>query len=54
MRDRGAERACGCSLRVDVDPLRIVGRLGETVDALLLDLAPLGEELLPDESWITI
>ena len=40
MGDRCAERAGGGALGVDVDPLRVVGRLGETVDALLLDLAP--------------
>ena len=33
-----------------LDPLRVVGRLGEPIDALLVDLEPLGRpELLADQ-----
>ena len=49
MRDRRPERP-GCSgLGVGVDPLRVVRRVGELVDPLLRDDAPLGEEVLPDQ-----
>ena len=41
MRDRRAERALGLrALDVDVDPLVVAGQLGEPVDVLLGDLAP--------------
>ena len=45
-----AEWAFGCAYRIRVDPLRVVGRLGEPIDALLVDLEPLGRpELLADQ-----
>ena len=40
VRDRRAERAVGGALRVDVDPLVVVGCVGERVDALLGHLEP--------------
>ena len=40
MGDRRAERSLGGALGVDVDPLRIVGRRCEGVDALLRHLDP--------------
>ena len=42
MRDRGAEGAVLGALGVDVDPLVVVGRVGEEADALLRDLDPVG------------
>ena len=39
--DRPAERATGRALRVDVDPLMVVGGVGEHIDAVLCDLEPL-------------
>src|ERR1017187_5881504 len=39
--NRGAERACSGTLRIDVDPLVIIGRIRERVDLVLSDLAPL-------------
>jgi hypothetical protein len=50
VRDRRPERARCCALRVDVDPLRVVGRGGEAVDPLLRHLEPRGRaELGADE-----
>src|SRR3954463_16332811 len=40
MRDRAAERRIPGALAIDVDPLEVVDRLGEGVDALLRDLEP--------------
>ena len=40
MRDCAAERAAGRALGVHVDPLVVVGRVGESVDPVLLDPAP--------------
>ena len=42
MRDRAAERSGGGSLGVDVDPLVVVGGVGEGVHAFLVDGEPLG------------
>src|SRR4051812_18365895 len=49
--DRGAERALGLgALHVDVDPLVVARHVGECVDQLLGDLAPLARaHFLPDE-----
>ena len=50
MGNRRAERALGSTLRVDVDPLVVAGRVREAVDPLLVDLQPLGRaELLSDQ-----
>ena len=51
MGDRGAEGALGLgALDVDVDPLVVAGELGELVDVLLGDRAPLARaDRLPDE-----
>ena len=44
MRDRGLERRFGCGARgIDVNPLAIVGRLGEPIDPLLCDLNPVAD-----------
>ncbi|GAA1519778.1 hypothetical protein GCM10009761_22720 [Agromyces terreus] len=40
MGDRPAERSGGRALDVDVDPLAILGGLGERVDTGLVDLEP--------------
>src|SRR4051794_14028797 len=40
MGDRAAELGIFCPLTIDVDPLVVVDRLGEGVDALLGDLDP--------------
>jgi hypothetical protein len=40
--DRSAEGARGRALGVDVDPLVVLGRVGEEVHAVLRDLEPLG------------
>ena len=42
MRDRPAERAAGRTLRIDVDPLMVIGGVREQIDALLCDLQPIG------------
>jgi AcrR family transcriptional regulator len=42
VRDRGAEGARGGLLRVDMDPLVVAGGLREQIDALLVDLQPVG------------
>ena len=42
VRDRPAEGAAGGPLRIDVNPLMILGGVGEEVDALLGDLQPFG------------
>ena len=42
MRDRRTERSLSRTDRIDVDPLVIIGRVGEQVDALLRDLQPIG------------
>jgi len=45
MRDRAAERRLASrAFRVDVNPLMIAGRVGETVDASLVDLDPAAHE----------
>lgn len=47
MRDRAAERRLAPrTLRIDVNPLVIAGRVGETVDATLIDLDPAARERL--------
>ena len=49
VRDRAAERPLGGPLPVHVDPLVVVGRVRELVDAVLRDLDPLrGADLLAD------
>ena len=49
MGDRRTEGAFLRALDVDMDPLVIVGRIGELVDAVLGDLEPLaGTEILAD------
>ena len=40
MGNRRAERALGSTLRVDVDPLVVAGRVREAVDPLLVDPQP--------------
>ncbi len=52
MGDRGAEGALGLGpINVDVDPLVIAGEIGEGIDVLLSDRAPLTRaDLLPDQS----
>ncbi len=45
--DRAAQGAPRCPFRVDVDPLAVLGRRGESVDALLGDREPVGETHLP-------
>ena len=40
MRDRRAERPSGGKLRIDVDRLPVLGRLGERIDPILGDLEP--------------
>ena len=42
MSDRPAERAVCRTLGIDVDPLMVVGGVGEQIDALLCDLQPIG------------
>ena len=42
VRDRPAERTVRRALGVDVDPLMIVGGVGEQVDTVLVDLEPFG------------
>ena len=49
MRDRRTEGAGGGAVGVGVDPLRVVRGVRELVDPLLLDRAPLGDELLSDQ-----
>jgi hypothetical protein len=47
VRDRAAERRLAPrTLRIDVNPLVIAGRVGETVDATLIDLDPAARERL--------
>jgi hypothetical protein len=41
VRNRGAKRPVSGALRVDVDPLVIVSRFGEVIDAVLIDGQPL-------------
>src|SRR6266702_2119520 len=43
VRDRPAVFSRGGTLRVDVDPLVVVGRIGEAVDAELVDLQPVAD-----------
>lgn len=40
MRDGGPVRAAARAFGVEVDPLVVAGRLGESVDALLVDREP--------------
>ena len=42
MRDPPAERAVRRTLGIDVDPLMVIGGVGEQIDALLRDLQPIG------------
>ena len=49
MGDGGAEGAVLGLLRVDVDPLMVARRLGEQIDAALIDLEPVAlSEVLAD------
>src|SRR6202000_882039 len=49
---RAAERALGGALRIDVDPLVVLGVVGEAVDPLLVDLEPVaGADLLADRGF---
>jgi hypothetical protein len=43
VRDGPAEGAVLCALRLDVDPLAVVGRVREGVDARLVDPDPVGD-----------
>ncbi len=48
MRDRPAEGTTGRPLGIDVDPLVVVGGIGEQIHTVLSDLQPLrGSELRP-------
>ena len=54
MGDRPAERGVGRPLRVDVDPLAVLGRGGEGVDALLGDGEPVGQADLAAEHGLEL
>ena len=55
VRDRRPERSLGRAYRIDVDPLMVVGRVREGVDALLGDLEPVeGSSSFPIRSRISL
>ena len=44
VRDRSTERTFARALRVDVDPLVVGGRVGEAIDAVLVDRDPVADD----------